>query len=250
MAEKKSFWTTLPGILTGIAAVITALTAGYIALNQSHKDAILPGAQPELPPSATTKANSPADWPLIAEETFTKKPSGWSIGNFPTKDTPRFDLRLVDGKYRWDIEYSKKWHRWIICPIGSAINFNIAVDVKLIESADNTAVSLIFSSAGDKHYIFNISANRYFGLNKSNAAKTPQVIIDWTPITTEFNPRDWNTMRVVVDNQLIKLYLNSDLLGEYRDIEFTGGKVGLGVSIYQKGVAVVDFDNLQFRRKP
>lgn len=33
--EQKSFWTTLPGILTGIAAVITAIVTLYIALNSS-----------------------------------------------------------------------------------------------------------------------------------------------------------------------------------------------------------------------
>jgi len=38
MAEKKSFWTTLPGILTGIAAVITAATGLYLALATRNKD--------------------------------------------------------------------------------------------------------------------------------------------------------------------------------------------------------------------
>lgn len=249
MVEKKSFWTTLPVILTGIAGVITALTAGYIALNPSHKDTISPGAQPALSPSATTKAPSPSDWPLIAEETFTKELLDWSIGSFPTEETPRFDIRLVDGKYRWDIEYSQIWHRWIICPIGSAVNFDFAVDVKVTVSAPDTAVNLIFSSAGNEQYIFSISANRYFGLVKLHSGNE-QMIIDWTPITVEFVPNLWNRMRVVVDDQLIRLFLNSKLLGEYRDIRLTGGKIGLGVTMYQKGVAVVDFDNLQFRRKP
>ena len=35
--EKKSFWTTLPGIFTGIAAVITASTGLYLALNFNNK---------------------------------------------------------------------------------------------------------------------------------------------------------------------------------------------------------------------
>ena len=34
--KKKSFWSTLPGILTGIAAVITAVTGLWLALNPSN----------------------------------------------------------------------------------------------------------------------------------------------------------------------------------------------------------------------
>jgi hypothetical protein len=241
MTEKKSFWTSIPGILTGFAALITALTAGYIALNPGPKNTILPGTPADLAPSAATVAPSPSDWSLMAEETFTKELSGWYIGNYPSEETPRFDLRLVDGRYRWDLEFSKKWHRWIICPIGSAIDFSLAVDVKLTEHDADTSVSLIFSAAGEEHYRFNISANRYFGLTKLHAGKV-QNVIDWTPLATEYEPKGWNRMSVVTDRQLIRLYLNSELLGEYRDIAFTGGKVGLGVAMYRKGAAVVDFD--------
>lgn len=34
--KKKSFWVTLPGILTAVAAVISATTGAYIALRPSH----------------------------------------------------------------------------------------------------------------------------------------------------------------------------------------------------------------------
>lgn len=71
MEKKKSFWATLPGILTGIAGVIAALTALYVALNPKHKGIIPTGAQPAvLSPAATAKPPSPSDWPLISEETF------------------------------------------------------------------------------------------------------------------------------------------------------------------------------------
>jgi len=33
MAEEKSFWTTLPGIITGLAAIVTAVTDLIVALN-------------------------------------------------------------------------------------------------------------------------------------------------------------------------------------------------------------------------
>jgi hypothetical protein len=250
MAEKKSFWTTLPGILTGIASVLAALTALYIALNPKHEGAISPGDRPASPPSAATKPQSPSDWPLIAEETFTKQSLDWSIGSFPNEQTPRFDLRIIDGKYRWDIEWSRAWSRWVMSPFGSAVNFNVAVDVKFTEFTSVTAASLRFGSIGDKSYEFSISSNRYFGLTSRYDVNNLQMILDWTPITVEFDPNVWNRMSVMVDEQLIRLYLNSELLGEYRDVGFPGGKVGLSVTLYQEGAAVIDFDNFQFRRKP
>ena len=42
MAKKRSFWTTLPGILTGIAAVITAASGLYLVLAPGHHDQIPP----------------------------------------------------------------------------------------------------------------------------------------------------------------------------------------------------------------
>lgn len=249
MKENKSFWTTLPGILTGMAGLIVAITGMYISLSSTNKDEISPGAQPKSPPSSDSTTISPSDWPLISEETFTKELAGWNIGNFPTEETPRFDLRVVEGKYRWDIEYNGHWNRWVISPTGSAIDFKLGVDVKMTEFTPETSANLLFGSAGNQNYIFSISSNRFFGLSRYDGVNT-RMIIDWTPIPVEFNPNEWNRMGVVVDNQQIKLYLNSKIMGEYRDVEFTGGKAGLGVEMYQKGTAIIDFDNFELRRKP
>jgi len=245
MAEKKSFWTNIPGILKGIGAVIVALTGLYIALNTTQKS----DTGQVLTPTTTTEALSLTEWPIIAEETFTTEPLNWIISNYPTERFPRSDLRLVDGKYRWDIEYSKKDYHSIFCPIGSVINFNVAVDMKLIEHTSDMSFGIIFSSTGNDYYLFDISASRYFGLTRKHDG-IEQMIIDWTPITVAFEPKEWNRMSVVVDDQLIRLYLNSELLSERRDTGFTGGKVGIGLKMYERGETVVDFDNFQFRRKP
>jgi hypothetical protein len=43
--KKKSFWATLPGVLTGMAAVITAITGLYIASSPDQKKSVSPGPQ-------------------------------------------------------------------------------------------------------------------------------------------------------------------------------------------------------------
>lgn len=72
MAEsdgKQSFWTTIPGILTGIAAILTALTGLYLALHPSQKSpdaAAPPPAKPAISSSSTpaqTVASPPSSQP-------------------------------------------------------------------------------------------------------------------------------------------------------------------------------------------
>jgi hypothetical protein len=53
--EKKSFWTTLPGILTGTAAVLTALGALLAALGSAGLLS-RPGTTPAAPPPASEPA--------------------------------------------------------------------------------------------------------------------------------------------------------------------------------------------------
>jgi hypothetical protein len=55
--NKKSFWTSLPGILTGIAAVIGAITGILVAYNASHFPAS-PSPTPPLPPPPSSSSSS------------------------------------------------------------------------------------------------------------------------------------------------------------------------------------------------
>lgn len=66
---RRSWWTTLPGVLTGVAAVLSAVTGLIIALDQL--DLFSPPPPPDIaaPPPAGAKATAPAPPPL-AGRTF------------------------------------------------------------------------------------------------------------------------------------------------------------------------------------
>jgi hypothetical protein len=256
MDEKKSFWATVPGILTGIGTVIAALTGLYIALHPTPNVAPSSGSAP-LSISPPARNLSPSTWPLIAEDTFTKESSGWTIGSFPKEETPRFELRVVDGRYRWDVTFSRQWRSGrVYAPYGAMVNFEASIDVKIIDNTDLILATLHIGEAVDQIYSFNVSSNGQFSLTKVNpSGKELEIdLIGWTPISfksgDKFQPNIWNRMMIVAEDQLIKLYVNSELQGEYRDITFRGGKVGLSVNMFEKGSAVIDFDNLELRRKP
>lgn len=235
------FWTTLPGVLTGIAGLIGAFTTLYIALHP------VPAAHRDEAPTI------PSNWPPIAEGRFTNEGSEWAVGNFPEEPAiPRFELRLVDGIYRWEIEsQSDTAARFVISAYPSAVNFTVAVDVRFTEVSLPASAALLFGSSKDEQYNFSISSNGYFTLTVEHLINQSVTrAIDWTPIGVRFAPNAWNRMTLVVDGGLVRCYLNSQYLSEYRFSDFAGGKVGLEIQLSHKASAVIDFDNFEFRRKP
>jgi len=172
------------------------------------------------------------------------------VGHFPSENG-RLDLRIVEGKYRWDLLTQKPWTRWIESPYGSLVDFYTAVDARLIAStAKDPQISLLFGKVSKKDYVFTIArwpAGTHFGLSRFDGTKYED-LITWTPTPTKLE--DVNRLAVLVENSTIKLFLNSSLVGDYRDPSFTGGKVGLSVGVYSGGSLVVDFDNFELRRRP
>lgn len=258
MNENKSFWATVPGILTGIGTVIAAITGLYIALHPP-KSTDTPSSLSATPSStvATTIDPGPPTWPLVAEETFTKNGSGWTAGSFTYNGIPRFDIRVTDGAYRWDISFSKALRSGrVYVPYGAMVNFAAGIDLKIADNTDEVAASMHIGDSSDQLYSFNISSNGYFSLTRTipNSMETEGDLIGWTPISfksgIKFDPKSWNRMMIVANDQLIKLYINSELQGEFRDVEFRGGKVGLSVEMFKQGSSVVDFDNFKLSRKP
>ena len=132
MPGDRPFLTTVPGILTGIASVIVAITGLYIALHPGPKPSPITSS-PGTEASTTTKASGLPEWPLVAEETFTNERSGWDVGTFSSDEAPRLDRRVIDGKYRWDVDFKGSQHGMAIAPYGSAVNFSVAVDARFTD---------------------------------------------------------------------------------------------------------------------
>lgn len=191
----------------------------------------------------------PSKWPLVGEETFTGVASGWKLGSFPDENLARFDLKIIEGKYRWDMEFLVGKMRWIEAPYGPAVNFYLAVDIKFLAFPKSPVIaSLMFGKTSHADYVFSVSSNKTFGLGRFDETRN-EMIVEWTPVSV--NPELTNRIAVLVEEQKLGLYINSSLLGEYRDSTFAGGKVGLSVTSYQPAVStVVEFDNFEFRRKP
>lgn len=90
--SKASFWTSLPGILTGSAAVLTALTGSYLAF----RDRPAPPPPPTTEPSDSVLARSfiqRGSFPVGPPTEFILSPQ-----DFGLQDTTQF-LTLVDAAF-------------------------------------------------------------------------------------------------------------------------------------------------------
>ena len=250
--KKSSFWGTLPGILTGIAAVVSAVTGiliatGYATRLSSSGDSASPSG---APPTGSPAAAAPTTWPIVGDEPFASTESGWETGSWSDEYWSRAELAIVSGKYRWDLEAKRNAMRWQESPYGPAVNFLAAVDLSFVSgTADKEfAAGIMFGRESKRYYTFQVSNLAMFRLSRSVGTETSNVI-NWTPIAMD--KRGVTRIALSVDNQHIQLFVNSKLVGDFRDPGFSGGKVGLtAVNFAARSSQVIDFDNFEFRRKP
>jgi hypothetical protein len=256
--QPKSFWSSVSGILTGIAAIVTALTGLYVAVNKDSqaRPTVTSGPAPSVEREADRKSSDVrgsrdhTTWPSIVDDTFTDIVTKWHAGSF-RDDNSVLDLRILDGKFRWDFENFKPFERYEEAPYSPVVDFYLAVDARLLKSAAHgPVISLLFGRSLNRDYAFRLSKKgdrTFFGLGRFDGAQH-ELLIDWTPAS--FAMEQVNRLAVLVDNQNIKLFLNSVNVGGYRDPNFMGGKTGLAVSAYSAGSMVAEFDNFELRRKP
>ena len=215
-----------------------------------------PVPQPDPTPSFS-------EWPLEGGkiETFTR-PSKWNTGNRPTEYVPRNDLRIVGGRYRWDLEFARRRVTWQRSPHGAALDFYIAVDLEMTEVDTSSAnggftvlklpvsveAGLIFGKTSEKYYRFVIRSNNQIRLQRMVDSNWDD-LVEWHAVDAD-PTKEATRLAVLVDDQIIKLYVNTHLVDRLADTTFTGGTVGLTVAVMHKEAAVLDFDNFEFRRKP
>lgn len=97
--EKKSFWTTLPGILTAVAALITAIAGLVAALNSTHGLFSSKATPSSIPPTYTV---SPV---VMATETLTPAPPPTFTTELIllSEDKPNPDIEQVEFEFEQGI---------------------------------------------------------------------------------------------------------------------------------------------------
>lgn len=235
---KKSFWSTLPGLLTAIAAIVTATATLLTALVAAN----VIGPHKATPTPVVAAAFSTPTSGVLFEEPFSDPGSGWDI--YTDSDV---ETGYVNGEYRVAVFHADMtgWGS----PSGGYdwANFAVEVDARQVQGPLDGAFGLLARLQPDRqsYYRFSISGDGYYLVDSLNQGQWA-TLVDWQlsqAIRQGLN--EVNRLRVVCDRSKFSFYVNDALLIEVIDNTFTSGRIGLSVSTYDKGGVVVHFDNLR-----
>lgn len=241
--SESNVWKHLPALLGSLAAVITAAGGIYIAL--SNGDGSARSAISDETKTPVTPVPKETVWVTAKDETFTTNKSSWYEGKYDSDHFTRADIRIINGKYRWDFEFVDEWGYYRSTPYGPQTDAVIAVDVNFTESGNNNiGAGLVFGRSHKKDFTYKISANGFFNLTTYDEdSKTFSTIIESTPIQLKTN--EVNRIKIVIENQVFKFYVNNQQVGAYKEKNYVGGKTGLYIANESdtKNAVVIDFDN-------
>ncbi|MGY6277551.1 hypothetical protein [Methylomonas sp. MgM2] len=185
-------------------------------------------------------------WSPIGVETFVDNNNGWVVGKYEDDNSTVF-REINSGRYRWQANFKKSWMTWDAPVFDPASDFFFAVDVKLVNGPrNNIGMGFLFRRTQDNYYYYKITDTQFFSLysRQENQWKT---LIPWTFVKS-VKPGLYNRIGVIAQGPELHLFINDIEVGYFEDSTNYNGNVILTIESTEDSEAVVDFDNIEFRR--
>jgi hypothetical protein len=160
--NKKSFWTSLPGILTGVAAVIAAVTGIVVAYNHGTPS----------PPSTSPSSTTPP--PTSSSSTISPQPSSSSSTQQQSSCGAQLPGVPLFGSWRWsgtvhDVLESGVFTFKTDCTYSDVpkSGFTTNDEGQFLVNSSPASITLTNKASGEKHtyLISNISENSFHASN-------------------------------------------------------------------------------------
>ena len=273
----KSFWSTLPGVLTAVGGIIAGTAALLTALVSAGVLGGKPTATPvpvvtatAVPPTATaflleptapTGAITPpvtvtslasaapsATAPVAASDVLMADDFSDLHNNWLSEVTEQSDKGYEDGEFRLTM-YQPEYSTWSYPdPPRDFADFALEVDARRVSGPlDNEFGVLVrYQPETDEFYLFAISSNGFYSVQKYQANEW-QKLVDWTESAAILQGEDVNRLRVTGQGDKMRFFVNGEPLTQVEDASFRSGSVGLLASTNEKGGVAVAFDNLRVR---
>jgi hypothetical protein len=273
----KSFWSTLPGVLTAVGGIIAGTAALLTALVSAG--VVGPKPTPPPPPAATATAlpatviavvlepsatinaitpqatvvSSPSVAPLVTtpglandvlmEDDFSAPRNAWL-----SEVTEQAEKGYEDGEFRLTV-YQPEYSTWSYPdPPRDFADFALEVDARRVSGPPDNEFGVLvrYQPETDEYYLFAISSNGFFSVQKYQANEW-QKLVDWTESTAILQGEEVNRLRVTGQGDKMRFFVNGEPLTQVEDTSFRSGSIGLLASTNEKGGVAVAFDNLRVR---
>lgn len=248
----------LPAILAlGMLAALVALAAMLLlpgtgtgqapSIIPSPTGTRLPTVTPELSPSDTNGESGQVPnggRRLILRDTFEGPAGGW-----PDQKVENGAFHYAGGAYRISVNADRQ----ILWTSTTELyaDIDLAIDVTPISGPEgDIAGGLILREQGQsRFYAFQVRPDGTYAFRKSVGNGQWESLIDWETSGAIRQGQDQtNRLRVVARGNIFELYINDQLVNTIQDATYQEGFIGFGVSTFEQGGAVVEFDNLELRR--
>ena len=193
--------------------------------------------------------NEAKQWTLIAEESFIDNKNGWVTGKYEDKNVTAF-REIDNGRYHWQAAFKAKWMIPVAPVFDPASDFFFAVDVKLVNGPrNNIGMGFSFRRSQDDYYFYKITDTQFFTLLLMQNGEW-KTLIPWTFVKS-IKPGFYNRIAIIAAGSALQLYVNDIQVGYFEDSTIYNGNVILAIDDnidIGNSEAIVDFDNIEFRR--
>jgi len=175
---------------------------------------------------------------VLFQDNFSNSSSGWD-----RIDEAGGITDYVNGEYRMVVK-EENTDIWA----NPGLNFtdvHMEVDATKVGGEDNNDFGLICRYVDEENFYFMIiSSDGYYGVGKVVAGDQQLIGTDSMPPSDAINQGDAsNHLRADCVGNTLTLYVNGEILAEYKDSQFTSGDVGLIAGSFDVPGTEINFDN-------
>jgi hypothetical protein len=253
-AQGKSRWGLIIGILVGLAVLAcVAVVAGLAALAWFTNSV---AEQAQINPIMST-----AEALIATAEPGAGEGEGEGAGAVLINDAfdGSGDSGLTEGpadgaEFTFDQEtYTIAVDRadWLVWDIADGVYDDVAieVDATVEGAADGGSVILFRYQDQDNFYAFYVFGDGSYLLQKY-VGNEPIDLVELSDSAAINGLGQSNRLRVEMQGETIRLYVNGELLAETTDTSFSGGELAFGASTQSETGLTVRFDNLTVSGAP
>lgn len=182
-------------------------------------------------------------WPLLLFDTFDDNQNEWIDGEI---DDEYAAIQItIDGVYRWETTAKQGFH-WRVWPESDfTTDFYLAVDTQNIGDNIEAQYGLIFRENEDAYFYWEINDSQHY---RVFSYQNEWIELIPSTFTETIQPGEMNHLVVVSENNVYKLWINDQFVGQVSGSFPSNGQTGVAIGLsYEGEESVIIFDNFELR---